>query len=138
MAKDFQEKNCQILGISVDSQFTHKAWAETKKEEGGLGGELTYPLLADLNKDTCRNYGLLLGAGVALRGLFLINPDGIIMQATVNNLPVGRSTSEAMRILDAFQFVASHDGEVCPANWTTGADTMGASVEGMRKYISSH
>lgn len=138
MAPQFEEKNCQMLGISVDSQFTHKAWVETKHEEGGLGGSLNYPLLADINKTVSRDYGVLLDAGVALRGLYLINPEGTIMHSTVNFLPVGRSAKEALRTLSAFQFVASNDGQVCPADWNEGDDTMGASPDGMRKYLSSH
>ncbi len=138
MAPQFGEKKCQVLGVSVDSQFVHKAWVETKKEEGGLGGDLNYPLLADLDKSVARNYGVLADAGVALRGLFLIDPQGTIMHATVNNLPVGRSAKEAFRTLNAFQFVAANDDKVCPADWDEGQDAMGASPEGMRKYLSSH
>ncbi len=138
MAPQFGEKKCQVLGVSVDSQFVHKAWVETKKEEGGLGGDLNFPLLADLDKGVARNYGVLADAGVALRGLFLIDPKGTIMHATINNLPVGRSAKEAFRTLNAFQFVAANDGNVCPADWDEGQDAMGASPEGMRKYLSSH
>ena len=139
MAPQFEEKNCQMLGISVDSQFTHKAWVETKHEEGGLGGSLNYPLLADINKTVSRDYGVLLGGGgVALRGLYLINPEGTIMHSTINSLPVGRSAKEALRTLSAFQFVAGNDGQVCPADWTEGEDTMSASPDGMRKYLSTH
>lgn len=138
MAPEFGEKKCQVLGMSVDSPFVHKAWVETKKEDGGLGGSLNYPLLADLNKKVAADYGVLADAGVALRGLFLIDPKGTVMHATINNLPVGRSAGEAMRTLKAFQFVASHDGQVCPADWDEGQDTMGASPDGMRKYLSSH
>lgn len=138
IAPELEKKNCVILGISIDSQFTHKAWVEGKKEEGGLGGSLNYPLLADLKGCTARDYGVRTDAGVALRGLFLVNPEGVVMHATINNLPVGRNAGEASRTLDAFQFVASNDGQVCPANWSSGADTMGASPDGMRKYLSSH
>jgi peroxiredoxin (alkyl hydroperoxide reductase subunit C) len=138
-ADEFHERKCQILGISVDSQFTHKAWVEAKLEEGGLGGDLRYPLLADLNKSVARDYGVLdEEAGVALRGLFLIDPDGKVMHATINGLSVGRSAKEALRTLSAFQYVTSHEGEVCPADWEEGADTMKASTEGMREYLSSH
>ncbi len=138
-AAEFAERNCQILGISVDSQFTHKAWVDAKKEEGGLGGGLNYPLLADLNKAVSEAYGVLVdGAGVALRGLFLVSPEGTIMHATINNLAVGRSAKEALRTLKAFQFVASHEGEVCPADWDEGDDVMKADPEGMKKYLSSH
>jgi peroxiredoxin (alkyl hydroperoxide reductase subunit C) len=138
-AEDFNKLKCQIFGISVDSVFVHKAWVDTKREEGGLGGSLNYPLLADLNKTAARDYGILLEKeGVALRGLFLIDPDGIIMHSTINNLSVGRSVNEAMRVLKAFQFVSSHEGQVCPADWEEGKDTMTADTSGMRKYLSSH
>ena len=116
----------------------HKAWVETKHEEGGLGGSLNYPLLADLNKSVAEDYGVLAGAGVALRGLFLIDPNGVVAHATIINLPVGRSAKEALRTLSAFQFVAENDGKVCPADWEEGADPMDASPEGMRNYLTSH
>ncbi len=135
---ELEKKNAVILGISIDSQFTHKAWVEGKKEEGGLGGSLGYPLLSDLKGKTARDYGVQTDAGVALRGLFLIDPEGVVMHATINNLPVGRNASEASRTLDAFQFVASNDGQVCPANWSDGADSMSANPDGMREYLSSH
>ncbi len=136
-APQFEEKNCQVLGVSIDSQFTHKAWVETGHEEGGLGGSLNYPLLADINKQVVESYGVKAGAGVALRGLFLIDPEGTVMHATINNLPVGRSAREALRTLSAFQFVSSNDGQVCPADWEEGAETMAANPEGMRKYLTS-
>jgi peroxiredoxin (alkyl hydroperoxide reductase subunit C) len=135
-APQFEELDCQVLGISVDSQFVHKAWVDSDKGEGGLGGTLNYPLLADLNKEVARAYGVLEeNAGVALRGLFLIDPNGTVMHATINNLPVGRSATEAMRTLKAFQFVASHEGQVCPADWDTGSETMTATAEGMREFL---
>jgi len=138
-APQFEEMDCQILGISVDSQFVHKAWVETAKGDGGLGGELNFPLLADLTKEVARAFGVLVeGGGVALRGLFLIDPNGVVMHATINNLSVGRSAREAMRTLKAFQFVASHEGEVCPADWDSGEETMSASPEGMHEYLSKH
>lgn len=137
-AAEFSERNCQVFGISVDSKFTHKAWVDSKYEDGGLGGSLEYPLLADLNKKTAEDYGVLLPDGVALRGMFLVDPEGTIMHATVNNLPVGRSAKEALRTLKAFQYVTSHEGEVCPADWDEGADTMKANPDGMREYLSSH
>ena len=138
-AEKFTKLNCHILGISVDSKFVHKAWVDTKREDGGLGGSLNFPLLSDLNKVVARNYGILIEEeGVALRGLFLINPDGVIMHATINSLSVGRSVTEAIRVLKAFQFVQSHNGLVCPADWDEGKDTMAADPEGMRKYLSNH
>jgi len=134
----FAEADCQILGISVDSQFTHKAWVETQHEDGGLGGSLGYPLLADLQKRVAADYGVLAESGVALRGLFLVDPSGVVAHATIDNLPVGRSAKEAMRVLKAFQFVAANDGKVCPADRQEGADVMDASSAGMRKYLSTH
>jgi alkyl hydroperoxide reductase subunit AhpC len=138
-AREFTKLDCQIFGISVDSVFVHKAWVETKREDGGLGGSLNYPLLSDLNKATARDYGILMANdGVALRGLFLINRDGMIMHSTINSLSVGRSVTEAMRVLKAFQFVSTHDGQVCPADWEEGKDTMTADADGMRKYLTDH
>ena len=135
----FTPLNCQVLGMSVDSVFVHKAWVETKREDGGLGGSLNFPLLSDINKTAARDYGILLEKeGVALRGLFLIGPDGIIMHATINSLSVGRSVSEAVRVLKAFQFVTTHQGLVCPADWEEGKDTMSADSDGMKKYLASH
>ena len=101
-AERFHKLNCQIFGISVDSVFVHKAWVDTKREDGGLGGSLNYPLLSDLNKVAARDYGILIEEeGVALRGLFLINPERVITHATINSLSVGRSVTEAMRVLKA-------------------------------------
>lgn len=138
-ADELAQLNCQIFGISVDSQYVHKAWVDTKREDGGLGASLNYPLLSDLNKQIARDYGVLMEEeGVALRGLFLINPDGIIMHTTINNLSVGRSVNEAKRVLKAFQFVTTHEGQVCPADWEEGKDTMVAESEEMKKYLATH
>jgi len=138
-ADQFSKLNCQIFGISVDSPFVHKAWEDTKREDGGLGGSLNYPLLSDLNKKAAGDYGILLeNEGVALRGLFLINPEGIVVHSTINSLSVGRSVSEAMRVLKAFQFVTSNQGLVCPADWEEGKDSMGANPEDMKKYLTTH
>ncbi len=138
-ANELSKMNCQIFGISVDSAYVHKAWVDTKREDGGLGGSLNYPLLSDLNKITARDYGILMEKeGVALRGLFLIDPDGAIMHSTINSLSVGRSVSEAMRVLKAFQFVRTNDGRVCPADWEEGKDTMVANSDGMKSYLVNH
>ncbi len=138
-AEKFNKLNCEIFGISVDSVYVHKAWVDTKREDGGLGGSLNYPLLSDLNKATARDYGILIEEeGVALRGLFLISPEGVIMHSTINSLSVGRSVTEAMRVMKAFQFVSSHVGQVCPADWEEGKDTMMANSDGMKKYLTNH
>ncbi len=138
-AEKFNKLSCEIFGISVDSVYVHKAWVDTKREDGGLGGSLNYPLLSDLNKVTARDYGILIEEeGVALRGLFLISPEGVIMHSTINSLSVGRSVTEAMRVTKAFQFVSSHVGQVCPADWEEGKDTMMANSDGMKKYLTNH
>jgi len=138
-AEKFCGLNCQIFGISVDSVYVHRAWVDTKREDGGLGGNLNYPLLSDLNKGTARDYGILMeNEGVSLRGLFLISPEGAIMHATINSLSVGRSVAEAMRVMKAFQFVSSHEGQVCPADWEDGKDAMVANSDGVKEYLASH
>jgi alkyl hydroperoxide reductase subunit AhpC len=120
----FAAANCQLVGCSVDSHFSHLAWNQMERKKGGLGG-VTYPLLADFSKQISKDYGVLIDAagGISLRGLFLIDPTGNVRHMVVNDLPVGRSPDEALRILHALQFVEEH-GEVCPANWTPGAKTI--------------
>ena len=121
---DFTSRNTEVLGVSVDSQFSHLAWIQTDRKQGGLG-DIAYPLVADLKKEIARAYNVLdEEAGVALRGLFLIDPEGNVQHATINNLPVGRNVEETLRILQAFQHVQSNPDEVCPANWTPGERTM--------------
>ena len=119
----FREIGCELLGVSTDSHFSHKAWVETPREHGGLG-ELSYPLYADLNQSVSQDYGVLInGAGIALRGTFIIDGKGTLRHSTVSDLPVGRSVDETIRLVKAFQFTDVH-GEVCPANWTEGKPTM--------------
>ena len=138
-AEQFAKINCQILGISIDSSYVHKAWVDTKREDGGLGGSLNYPLLSDLKKTTARDYGILMeNEGVALRGLFIIGPDGMVFHVTINHLAVGRSVIETFRVLKAFQFISMNEGRVCPADWEEGKDTMIANPEGMKKYLANH
>src|SRR5262249_36902544 len=116
---EFTKRGCAVIGVSVDSKFSHLAWVNTPRKEGGLG-KIAYPIVSDLNKSISRNYGVLLEeAGVSLRGLFLIDRGGIIRHALINDLPLGRSTEEALRTLDALQHY-EENGEVCPANWSKG------------------
>lgn len=133
-ASRFEKLGAQIIGCSVDSKFSHLRWVETPRNQGGLGG-CNYPLVSDLNKDIARAYDVLLDGGVALRGSFIIDPNGTVRQATVNDLPVGRSVDEALRLIEAFQFTDEH-GEVCPAGWTEGSDTIVPDPEGSKKYFS--
>ncbi len=132
---DFKAIGAEIVGCSVDSKFSHLAWRNTPRNQGGLG-ELGYPLVADLNKSIARDYGCLIEeAGVALRGLFIIDPEGVVRASIVHDLPVGRSVDETLRVIKAFQFVAKH-GEVCPANWTEGKATMKADPKGSKEYFA--
>jgi len=133
-ASKFEALGAKIAGVSVDSQFTHLAWVNTPRNKGGLGG-INFPLISDLNKDIARSYDVLLGGGVALRGMFLIDPKGVVRQATVNDLPVGRNVEEALRLITAFQYHEEH-GDVCPANWTPGADTMKPDPVGSQEYFA--
>lgn len=134
---DFRAKNCELVGVSVDSHFTHLAWKNTPVKEGGIG-QVSFPLVADLNKSISQAYGVLLPTeGIALRGLFIIDRDGIIRHALINDLPLGRSVDEAMRILDALQFTEAH-GEVCPANWHPGEEAMKPTADGVAAYLTKH
>lgn len=135
-APKFKEIGANIAAVSVDSQYTHLAWVNTERAKGGLG-QVNFPLIADLNKKIAKKYDVLLKGGVALRGLFLIDPKGIVRHATVNDLPVGRNVDEALRVIKAFQYVEEH-GEVCPANWTEGSDTMKPDPVGSQEYFSKH
>lgn len=134
---EFEELDVQVLGVSVDSHFSHLHWINTPRKQGGLGG-LKYPLVSDVTKSISKDYGVLIeegdGAGVALRGLFIINPEGVLRQITVNDLPVGRSIDETLRLIKAFKFTDEH-GEVCPANWTPGADTIKPNPKESQEYF---
>jgi len=119
---EFESRGVQVLGCSVDSHYSHFAWRNTPRSHGGIG-EVRYPLLADLDKSIATAYGVLLPAGIALRGLFLIDRNGVVRHQVVNDLPLGRSVDEALRMVKALQFF-EQNGEVCPANWHEGAATI--------------
>ena len=122
--KEFSTLNTEILGVSVDSEFSHLAWIQTDRKEGGIG-DIDYPLVSDIKKEISTAYNVLdPDAGVSLRGLFIIDPEGVIQHATVNNLSFGRSVDETLRTLKAIQYVQSHPDEVCPAGWKEGDKTM--------------
>ncbi|MGC8736104.1 MAG: peroxiredoxin [Dissulfurimicrobium sp.] len=134
---EFKKRNCEVIGVSVDSEYTHLAWKNTPVNNGGIGN-VRYPLVADLSKQISRAYGVLLEeAGVALRGLFLIDKGGIVRHALINDLPLGRNVDEAIRILDALQFHEAH-GDVCPANWRPGEEAMKPTKEGVASYLAKH
>jgi peroxiredoxin (alkyl hydroperoxide reductase subunit C) len=132
---EFKKLGAEVLGVSIDSEYSHLAWKKTSRKEGGIG-DVKYPLIADVTKEISKSFGVLLDTGVALRGTFIIDPAGVIRQATVNDLPVGRNIEESIRLIKAFQFVEKH-GEVCPANWDEGKKTMKADVTGSKEYCSA-
>ena len=129
----FQKVGAEVVGVSIDSQFSHLAWTERPRAQGGIEG-LKYPLLADQNKTMAADYGVLAEAGVALRGLFVIDPEGVVQHATINNLGIGRSVDETLRILQAAQYVQEH-GEVCPANWQPGEQGMKPDWQGSKQWF---
>ena len=134
---EFKKRNAEVIGVSVDSKFTHLAWKNTPVENGGIGN-IQYPLVSDLKKEIASKYGVLFeAAGVAFRGLFLIDTKGNVRHALCNDLPLGRNVDEALRMVDALQFTETH-GEVCPANWKEGEEGMKPTQEGVASYLSRH
>ena len=134
---EFTALNTEVLGVSVDSEFSHLAWIQTDRKLGGLG-DLAYPLVSDIKKEISSAYNVLEPeAGVALRGLFLIDKDGAVQHATVNNLSFGRSVDETLRVLQAVQLVQTHPDEVCPAGWTPGEKTMNPDPVKSKEFFAS-
>ncbi|MCA9188545.1 MAG: peroxiredoxin [Pirellulaceae bacterium] len=134
-AAEFEKLGVQVLGVSVDSHYSHLAWRNTKRTEGGLG-DIRYPLVADLNKQIAKDYDVLLDAGIALRGLFLIDKTGVVRHQVVNDLPLGRSVEETLRMVEALQYFEAN-GEVCPANWKQGSATIKPTPESSREFFRS-
>ncbi len=133
--KEFEKRNAQLVACSVDSWFSHAAWLRTAKEKGGIQG-VSYPIVSDLNKAIAQSYQVLKEPeGIAYRGLFLIDREGIVRHQLVNDLPLGRSVEEALRLLDALAFHEQH-GEVCPANWRIGSKSMKPTDRGLTEYFS--
>eukprot|EP00803_Ostreobium_quekettii_P007376 evm.model.scf_89.13 EVM.evm.TU.scf_89.13 scf_89:58447-59181(+) len=133
---EFKDLNCEVLGVSVDSQFSHLAWIQTPRNEGGLG-DLEYPLVSDLKREISTAYNVLSEEGVALRGLFIIDKEGVVQHATINNLAFGRNVDETLRTLQAIQYVQENPDEVCPAGWTPGDRTMKPDPTGSKEYFAA-
>jgi alkyl hydroperoxide reductase subunit AhpC len=133
---EFEKRHTEVLGVSIDSKFSHLAWRNVERKAGGIGA-IKYPLVSDLDKSISRSYDVLFNEAVAFRGLFLIDKKGVVQHQLVNNLPLGRSTDEALRLIDALQFHEQH-GEVCPANWKKGADTMKPDPKASLDYFKKH
>ncbi len=135
--EDFKKNNTEVLGVSVDSEFSHLVWIQTERKLGGVG-DLNYPLVSDLKKEISTSYNVLdPEAGIALRGLFIIDKDGIIQHATINNHAFGRSIEETLRTLQAIQHVQSHPDEVCPADWKPGDKTMNPDPVKSKEYFAA-
>lgn len=133
--EEFKKRGIEVVGVSIDSQYTHLAWKNTPVKAGGIG-QVGYPLVADVKHEICRAYDVELEeAGVALRGSFLIDKNGIVMHQVVNMLPLGRNIDEMLRMVDALQFFEEH-GEVCPAGWNRGKPGMTATPDGVADYLA--
>ena len=133
---EFEKKGTKIIGVSVDSQFTHLAWRNTPIEKGGIG-QISFPLVSDLTKNISRSYDVLINDAVSLRGSFLIDEDFQVRHQVINDLPLGRNVEEALRMVDALSF-HQKNGEVCPANWRTGQEGMTPTAEGVSSYLSKN
>ncbi len=135
--KEFEERDVQVIGCSIDSQFTHLAWRNTAVEDGGIG-EVAYPLVADVKHAICQAYDVEFGeAGVAFRGSFLIDQGGVVRHQVVNDLPLGRNVDEMLRMIDALQFTEKY-GEVCPAGWNKGDEGMKPTGDGVASYLTEN
>lgn len=134
--EEFERRGAVVIGVSVDSPFSHIAWRNTPRKDGGIG-DVSYPLVSDLDKSISRRYGVLVEKpGIALRGLFIIDKTGVLRHITINDLPLGRNVDEMLRVLDAIQFNEKH-GEVCPANWRPGEKGMKPTQDGLRAYAKA-
>ncbi|KAK7278717.1 hypothetical protein RJT34_23753 [Clitoria ternatea] len=134
---EFEALNTEILGVSVDSVFSHLAWIQTDRKSGGLG-DLNYPLISDVTKSISKSFGVLIpDQGIALRGLFIIDKEGVIQHSTINNLAIGRSVDETKRTLQALQYVQENPDEVCPAGWKPGDKSMKPDPKGSKDYFAA-
>uniref|UniRef100_A0A1J3DNS7 thioredoxin-dependent peroxiredoxin n=1 Tax=Noccaea caerulescens TaxID=107243 RepID=A0A1J3DNS7_NOCCA len=134
---EFEKLNTEILGVSVDSVFSHLAWVQTDRKSGGLG-DLNYPLISDVTKSISKSFGVLIhDQGIALRGLFIIDKEGVIQHSTINNLGIGRSVDETMRTLQALQYIQENPDEVCPAGWKPGEKSMKPDPKLSKEYFSA-
>jgi len=134
--EEFRKKDCVLIGVSVDSHFAHLAWKQTEPARGGIG-HIRYPLVSDITKEIARSYGVLPNNSVALRGLFLIDREGVVRHAVVNDFPLGRNVEEALRMLDALRHTQDY-GEVCPVNWREGDDAIEPTRESLATYLAEH
>ena len=134
--KEFKDRGAEVIGVSVDSKYSHLAWKNTEINQGGIG-QIQYPLVADLTKSIARSYDVLTGEAVALRGTFLIDQEGIVRHQVINDLPLGRNIDEAIRMVDSLKFFQEH-GEVCPAGWNKGKQGMKPDAKGVANYLAGN
>lgn len=134
--EEFKSRGVEVIGVSVDSKYSHLAWKNTEINKGGIG-QVQYPLVADLTKQIARDYDVLTGEAVALRGTFLIDQEGVVRHQVVNDLPLGRNIDEAIRMVDALKFFQTN-GEVCPAGWSKGKKGMKANTAGVAEYLADN
>ncbi|MBB6480932.1 redoxin domain-containing protein [Spirochaeta isovalerica] len=134
--EEFKKRDVEVLGVSIDSEFSHLAWKNTPVNKGGIGN-VQYPLVADIKKSISFDYDVLFDESIALRGLFLIDREGIVRHQVVNDLPLGRNVDEALRLVDALQHTEKY-GEVCPAGWNKGDDAMAPTGDGVSDYLATH
>jgi peroxiredoxin (alkyl hydroperoxide reductase subunit C) len=133
---EFEKRGVQVIGVSIDSQFTHLAWRNTEVKNGGIG-QIDFPLVADIQHEIVKAYGVQHPAGIALRGSFLIDKEGVVRHQVVNDLPLGREVDEMLRLVDALQFTEEH-GEVCPAGWNKGDEGMKPDAAGVADYLAKN
>ncbi|MCE5180995.1 MAG: peroxiredoxin [Betaproteobacteria bacterium] len=134
--EEFKNRGVEVIGVSIDSHFTHLAWKNTAINNGGIG-KVAYPLVADIKHEICKAYDVEADGGVAYRGSFLIDKKGVVRHQVVNDLPLGRNIDEMLRMIDALQFTEEH-GEVCPAGWSKGKSGMKADTKGVADYLAKH
>jgi len=134
--EEFKKRNVEVVGVSIDSHFSHLAWKNTPVNQGGIGN-VQYPLVADISKSITESFDIKFGPGIALRGSYLIDKAGVVRHAVINDLPLGRNVDEMLRMVDALQFTEEH-GEVCPAGWQKGKAGMKGSTEGVAEYLAAH
>jgi peroxiredoxin (alkyl hydroperoxide reductase subunit C) len=134
--QDFKKRGIEVIAVSVDSHYTHLAWKNTPIDQGGIG-KVQYPMVADLDKSISKNFDVLLDAGIALRGSFLLDADGTVRHAVINDLPLGRNIDEMIRMVDAMLYTNEH-GEVCPAGWQEGEEAMKPDPQGVADYLAKH
>jgi alkyl hydroperoxide reductase subunit AhpC len=135
---EFKSRDCEVIGCSIDTHHVHKAWKNTTKEHGGLGTPINHPMVADIQKEISKSYGVLLDSGLSARGVFIIDKEGKVRCEMKNDDPIGRNVDEVIRVLESVKFTDEHEDQVCPAGWKPGAATMQRSTESVAEYLTKY